>query len=310
MKKVFRIGTRSSQLALWQANWVGAQLKQQYPHATVELIEMSTLGDRMLSQPLSEIGGKGLFTQELEEAMLRGTIDMAVHSLKDMPTDLPEGLVIGAITKRESPFDVLVSGRYKNLASLPRGATVGTSSLRRKAQLLRLRPDLQICTLRGNINTRLKKGLAELDAIVLAQAGLVRLGFDEHIGEVFSVHDMVPAVGQGALAVECCHTEEMMMLLSALDHRETHQAVEGERSFLRTLNGGCQVPMGVYGVCLGDELTLQGRILSLNGQQSFEGKITVNLEDAHEGGVKLAETLCQDGAQVLVDQFLERGIWP
>ena len=200
MRTIIKIGTRKSALALWQAEYVGSELKRLYPHITVELVHFDTKGDQILEKPLAEIGGKGLFTAELEAAMHNGDIDLAVHSLKDMPTDLPEGLVLGAISKREEPYDALVSPKYKTLDQLPEGARVGTSSLRRQAQLLHVRPDLQISVLRGNVQTRLRKLEDEnLDAIVLAQAGLKRLELGERITQTFTADEMIPAVGQGAL---------------------------------------------------------------------------------------------------------------
>ena len=259
MRDKIRIGTRSSQLALWQAEFVASELKRLYPNCEVELVHHSTQGDRILEKPLAEIGGKGLFTAELEESMRNGSVDLAVHSLKDMPTDLPEGLTLGAITKREVPCDALISPKYKVLSALPLGAKVGTSSLRRQAQLLHRRPDLKISVLRGNVQTRLRKLDEEgFDAIVLAQAGLKRLGLDDKITQVFTVDEMIPAVGQGALAIECrADDQEMLDMLKPLNDEDTMWITSGERSFLRQLDGGCQVPMGVHGTIHRGQLTLK-----------------------------------------------------
>ena len=309
MKKTLKIGTRSSQLALWQAEFVKNELERLYPESSVELVTMSTKGDRILEKPLAEIGGKGLFTEELEQAMLNGTIDLAVHSLKDMPTTLPKGLVLGAITKREIPFDALVSPKFGTLDKLPQGARVGTSSLRRQAQLLRLRPDLSILLLRGNVNTRLRKlDEDQYDAIVLAQAGLKRLGFENRITETFTSDTMIPAVGQGALAIECCADSEALTLLEPLNDADTVVAVQAERSFLESLNGGCQVPMGVYGICKKNRLFLHGMIASVDGRRVFDGRLEGAFSEATSLGRRLAESLCEDGAQEIVDELVQKGI--
>lgn len=309
MKKTLKIGTRSSQLALWQAEFIKAELEHLYPECSITLVTMSTKGDRILDKPLAEIGGKGLFTEELEQAMLTGAIDLAVHSLKDMPTALPEKLVIAAITKREVPFDALVSPKFGTLNRLPEGARVGTSSLRRQAQLLHIRPDLNIIPLRGNVNTRLRKLEEEqYDAIVLAQAGLHRLGLASHITEVFDAETMIPAVGQGALAIECCANTEVFQMLQALNDTMTVWATQAERSFLETLNGGCQVPMGVYGVCETDTLYLHGVIASLDGKKVFEGRLEGPVTTAVEMGRQLAEMLRNDGADEIIDELVQKGI--
>lgn len=276
MRDKIRIGTRSSQLALWQAEFVASELKRLYPNCEVELVHHSTQGDRILEKPLAEIGGKGLFTAELEESMRNGSVDLAVHSLKDMPTDLPEGLTLGAITKREVPCDALISPKYKVLSALPLGAKVGTSSLRRQAQLLHRRPDLKISVLRGNVQTRLRKLDEEgFDAIVLAQAGLKRLGLDDKITQVFTVDEMIPAVGQGALAIECrADDQEMLDMLKPLNDEDTMWITSGERSFLRQLDGGCQVPMGVHGTIHRGQLTLKALIASVDGQNCYEGEMS------------------------------------
>lgn len=229
-----------------------------------------------MEKPLAQVGGKGLFTAELEEAMHKGDIDIAVHSLKDMPTELPEGLTLGAISAREVPYDALVSPVYKTLDKLPQGARVGTSSLRRQAQLLHVRPDLKVEVIRGNVQTRLSKIETEkLDGVILAQAGLKRLGLDDQITQVFKADEMIPAVGQGALAIECrADDTEMLEMLAPINDEATRYAVEGERSFLRQLNGGCQVPMGVHGTINKGQLTLKAMIASLDGKTVYEGEIS------------------------------------
>lgn len=304
-----RIGTRSSQLALWQAEHVAQLIENLSEDYEVELVTMSTKGDRILEKPLAEIGGKGLFTEELEKAMIEGRIDLAVHSLKDMPVELPEGLTLGAFTKREEPWDALVSPKYKRLEALPQGAKVGTSSLRRQAQLWRLRPDLKIEMVRGNVNTRLRKLEEEgFDGIILALAGLKRLGLAHHATEILSMDTMLPAVGQGVLAIECLQGSPMEELIRPLMDEDTHCAVQGERSFLKRLNGGCQVPIGVHAICEGDHVVIHGFISSLSGDEVHEGTLRVPRDKAAEGGRQLAEGLLEDGAQHVVDQLTEEGV--
>ena len=250
MRKKIIIGTRSSKLALWQADYIMERLQQQYPDVEIEKCLMTTKGDKILDAPLAKIGGKGLFTKELETAMLEGEIDIAVHSLKDMPVVVPEGLVITAITERENPGDALVSNKYNSFAELPEGAKIGTSSLRRKAQLLHARPDFNIQDLRGNVNTRLQKLESEnFDAIILAAAGLKRLGFSDRIKEELPKTMCLPAVGQGALAVETREDDtELREMLAFLDDKETRACTITERAFLAAVEGGCQVPVGVYAI--------------------------------------------------------------
>ena len=246
-KDTIVIGTRSSKLALWQADYVEAKLREKYPELHVVQKRMTTKGDRVLDAPLAKIGGKGLFTKELEQAMLAGEIDLAVHSLKDMPTELPEGLMLAAVTERFDPGDAVVSPRYQTLANLPQGAKVGTSSLRRRAQLLAKRPDLEIVSLRGNVNTRLKKLEEEnFDAIILAVAGLKRLGFHDRITEILPREICLPAVGQGALAIEArADDEATLSLIAFLDDAATRAAARAERAFLPRVGGGCPGPVGV-----------------------------------------------------------------
>lgn len=291
------IGTRSSKLALWQADHVAARLRQEYPDLKVTERRMTTKGDRILDAPLSKIGGKGLFTKELETAMLAGEIDIAVHSLKDMPTEVPEGLVITAITERYDPGDAVVSPRYKTLAALPAGARVGTSSLRRRAQILAARPDLTLLDLRGNVNTRLAKlDAGEYDAIILAVAGLRRLGFGERITEVLPRSLCLPAVGQGALAIEARRDDwEVRRRLDFLRDEAMTDCAAAERAFLRTVEGGCQVPVGVYAVAEAGSLTVEAVIASLDGRQVFRDSLTGSPQAAEQLGRALANRLLDAG---------------
>lgn len=310
MRDHIKIGTRKSALALWQAEYIKDELQRLYPGLTVELVHFNTKGDRILEKPLAEVGGKGLFTAELEAAMIAGDIDIAVHSLKDMPTELPEGLTLGAISKREVPHDALISPVYKTLDQLPQGARIGTSSLRRQAQLLHVRPDLKIEVIRGNVQTRLNKINSEgLDGVVLAQAGLKRLGLEDQITQVFTADEMIPAVGQGALAIECrADDDEMLAMLSHIDDESTRLAVEGERSFLNQLNGGCQVPMGVYGTIDKGQLTLKALIASLDGKTVYEGELSGPACKSKMLGKNLAKALYEEGGKHIVDALVKEGI--
>ena len=305
MRKKIVIGTRSSKLALWQADYVAECLKEEYPGLEVEMKLMTTKGDKILDAPLAKIGGKGLFTKELEQEMLEGGIDLAVHSLKDMPTEVPEGLVIAAITKRADPGDAVVSLKYGHFADLPQGAKVGTSSLRRKAQLLHARPDLNIQDLRGNVNTRLRKLEEEnFDAIVLAVAGLNRLGFKDRIAEVMPREIMLPAVGQGALAIEARGDDaEILEMLAFLNDEDMVACAKGERAFLAKVEGGCQVPVGVYGSVEQDELQLEAVIASLDGARLYRDRLTGNKSEAEELGGELAEKLLAAGGLEIMQEL-------
>ena len=306
MKNTIVIGTRSSKLALWQAEYVKGRLEEEYPGLTVELKLMTTKGDKILDAPLAKIGGKGLFTKELEMDMLDGGIDLAVHSLKDMPTELPEGLCLAAITKRFDPGDAVVSPKFKTFDALPCGAKVGTSSLRRKAQLLHARPDLNICDLRGNVNTRLAKLESEnFDAIILAVAGLKRLGFGERITEVLPRDMVLPAVGQGALAIETrADDKEMREMLAFLNDEATVHCAKAERAFLGRVEGGCQVPVGVYAVSAENEgIQVEAVIASLDGQRLYRDKISGKAADAEKIGVTLAEKLLAAGGKSILQEL-------
>lgn len=304
-KQKLVVGTRSSQLALWQADFVIGELAKKYPELVVEKRLMTTKGDKILNAPLAKIGGKGLFTKELETAMLEGDIDIAVHSLKDMPVVVPEGLVITAITQRADPGDAFVSSKYESFQQLPAGAKVGTSSLRRKAQLLHARPDLQIEDLRGNVNTRLRKMEEEnFDGIILACAGLKRLGFGDKIRQVLPRTMCLPAVGQGALAIECRQADkETRELLEFLNDRCTRLCTEAERGFLATVEGGCQVPVGVHAVSAEAGIRVEAVIASLDGSTLLRDALEAEVKEAQEAravGVNLAEKLLARGGREIL----------
>lgn len=302
MKKNLVIGTRGSKLALWQANHIAESIRTRYPSVEVTIIRIVTTGDRILDVPLAKIGGKGLFTKELENAMLQGEIDLAVHSLKDMPTELPPGLTLAAVTRRADPGDALISPRFSTLDELPLGARVGTSSLRRRAQLLNYRPDLLISDLRGNLDTRLNKvRTKELDAIILAVAGLKRLGWEQEISQVLPYSICLPAVGQGALAIEARQdAAEVLEMLSFLNDQETRAAVFAERSFLRVIEGGCQVPVGVYGEISGQRLKLSALIASIDGQTMIKDQVCGDAADGEALGDKLAERMLAAGGREIL----------
>lgn len=296
-----RIGTRKSKLALWQANFVKEKLEEKGHE--VELVLITTTGDKILDSPLAKIGGKGLFVKEIEEALLRGEIDLAVHSLKDLPMSLPEGLTLGAITEREEPFDVLISKGGKSLQELPEGALVGTSSLRRQVQIRRRRPDLKIEVLRGNVDTRLRKlddGL--YDAIVLAYAGIKRMGLESRISQV--LYDFIPAVGQGSLAIEIRENDEnVKQAISFLDHRESRVRAECERAFLRELQGGCQVPIGAYAWIEKGVLKLRAFVSDIRGERFLEGTKEGGIEEAEKLGRELAMELLSMGAEDILKEI-------
>ena len=306
MKPKIVIGTRASKLALWQAEYVASLIRQILPQVEVELKRVLTTGDKILDVPLAKIGGKGLFTKELENEMLAGTIDLAVHSLKDVPTELPSGLYLSAILERVDPYDAFVSNKFTDLMALPRGACVGTSSLRRRAQLLRKRPDLHIEDLRGNVDTRLRK-LDEgmFDAIVLAAAGLKRLGWSERIAALFDAETCLPAVGQGVLAIESRVDDlNIKELMQHLDHLITRQIVFAERSFLAAVQGGCQVPVAVHGSVNAGMLILRALILSLDGQRFVDDRISGPLDTAEVLGKELAGRLLTAGGQDILNEIV------
>ena len=303
MKKVVRIGTRASALALWQTEWVVDRLRSLHPHVRFEIVEIRTTGDRVRDRPLFQAGSVGLFVKELEAALIDGEIDVAVHSLKDMPSRVTPGLAIAAVPEREDPRDALVSRLGLTIDALPQGARVGTSSRRRAAQLLALRPDLEILDIRGNVDTRLRKAEAEpYDATVLAVAGLVRLGREGRITQVIPPEVMLPPAGQGALAVEIrADDEETHALAAALDHRETRQAVTAERAFMARLGGGCHVPIGAYAVVDQDHLWFRGLVSSIDGQIVLRGGCRGPADQPEALGSALAEDLLAKGAAELLE---------
>ena len=298
MSREIRIATRKSALALWQAEYVKAALERAHPGLRVSLVPMVSRGDKLLDAPLAKIGGKGLFVKELETALLENEADIAVHSMKDVPMDFPEGLGLYCICEREDPRDAFVSNTYDSLDALPPGSVVGTSSLRRQAQLLARRPDLNIHFLRGNVNTRLPKlDAGEYDAIILAAAGLIRLGFAERIRSSISVEDSLPAGGQGAVGLECRSADnEIHALLAPLHHTATALRVSAERALNKHLNGGCQVPIACYALLEGDQLWLRGLVGQPDGGLLLRAEARAAASAASELGVQVAEALLAQGA--------------
>jgi len=303
---IVRIATRRSALAKWQAHHVSGLLTAREPGLEVQLLELMTRGDRILDVPLAEVGGKGLFVKEIEDALLRGDAQIAVHSMKDLPAVEPPGLVIAAVPVREDPRDALVS-HGKKLAELPRGARVGTASLRRSAQLQAMRPDLRIETIRGNVATRLRKIDEGFDAVVLAHAGLRRLGLTDKVAQVFSTEEMLPAVAQGALAIEARQDDaETLRRLSPLEDRATRIQVEAERGFLRRLQGGCQVPIAGHAEVKGDVVRLRGLVANLDGTVIIRGERAGPVAEAARVGDELAEELLARGAGEILST-IEKG---
>ena len=306
--RTIRIGSRKSQLALVQTHWVQEQLQLLYPDRAFDVLTMSTQGDNILDVALAKIGDKGLFTKELELSMLRQETDLAVHSLKDLPTNLPDGLMLGAITEREDPADALVvHSKFQDyqIDTLPAGTIVGTSSLRRLAQLKYHFPHLVFKDVRGNLNTRLQKlDAGEYDVLILAAAGLQRLNFSDRIHQVIPTELSLHAVGQGALGIECrAGDDDILALLKGLEHPPTAQRCLAERSFLRTLEGGCQVPIGVQTTINNEQLTLVGMVASLDGQTLIKDSVSGAATEAEALGHKLAEMLRQQGAQDILDEI-------
>ncbi|WP_036737520.1 hydroxymethylbilane synthase [Persephonella sp. IF05-L8] len=300
-----RIGTRKSKLALWQANYVASQLKKHFPDLDVELVKITTKGDKILDVPLAKVGGKGLFVKEIEEAMLRNEIDIAVHSLKDVPTYFPEGLGLVAITEREDPRDAFLSVKYSSLDEMPSGAVLGTSSLRRKAQILEKRKDLIIKDLRGNVDTRIRKlEEGQYDGIILAYAGLKRLELENKVKQVFEPDYMIPAVAQGFLGIEArLDDEETKRIISVLNHKESELRAKAERAFLKTLEGGCQVPLAAYSEMKNGKLKITGFVSDLEGNRIFKDSLEGNPENAEEIGKTLAEKLLNAGAKEVLEEI-------
>ena len=302
------IGTRRSKLALWQAEWVHARLRELEPELAVSLKRIKTTGDKILDTPLASIGGKGLFVKEIEEALLRGEIDLAVHSMKDVPTRLPAGLEILAIPEREDPRDVLITRNKVSLARLVPGSRIGTSSLRRQAQLLHYRPDLSIQILRGNLDTRLRKLEAgEYDGIILAAAGIKRLGWSDRVTEYLSPDVCLPAIGQGALALEGRTDDGFVReVVARLDHHPTRIAVTAERAFLERLEGGCQVPIAAHAAITNGTLTLSALIAGVDGRRLVRDSVQGPMRDAHRLGVELAERLLARGGDEILKEIYGR----
>jgi hydroxymethylbilane synthase len=305
--KTLRIATRSSPLALWQAEEVSRRLKSLYPDLDVQLVTLTTKGDRILDAPLAKVGGKGLFVKELEVGILAGEADIAVHSMKDVPVEFPEGLELSLIMQREDPRDAFVSNKYQSLSELPDGALVGTSSLRRQTQIRERYPELKIDWLRGNVNTRLRKlDDGEFDAIILAAAGLKRLGFEQRIRSCLEPEESLPAIGQGAIGIEARSDDEAVrQLIAPLADADTTLRVQAERAMNETLNGGCQVPLAGYAVLEGDQLYLRGLVGEPDGSVVLRSEIRGASSDAVSLGVKLAEDLISQGAGEILARLHE-----
>ena len=304
-KKVIRVGTRDSILAMWQTQFVVDELKKVTDQYEFEIISLKTKGDKILDVALAKIGDKGLFTKELEVGLLEGEIDFAVHSMKDMPTALPEGLQISSMLKRHNPADAFVSDRYSSFAELPEGAKVGTSSLRRRAQLLHARPDLDIHDLRGNVQTRLRKMRDEnFDGIILAAAGLERLEMFDEIKEELSYNICLPAVSQGVIGVETReHDPEIIALVQLVNDREAEICVKAERALLKSLEGGCQIPIGAYAELQEDTVVLEGMVGSLDGKTIIRESITGTAEQCEQLGQQLAGRLAEQGGQAILEEI-------
>lgn len=307
--EVIRIATRKSPLALWQANWVRDRLMESHPDLQIELVGLTTRGDKILDAPLAKVGGKGLFIKELEQAMLENRADLAVHSMKDVPMDLPEGFSLGAICAREDPRDAMVSLEYATLADLPLNATVGTSSLRRRSQLLCLRPDLNIQSLRGNVNTRLQKlEEGQYDAIILAAAGLLRLGFANRIRSYIEPDEILPAAGQGAVGIEIREDDvRMRERLAPLHDADTATCVSGERIINRRLGGGCQVPLASHARLEGDAVSVSALVAMPDGSRSIYASGTDQPEHTDTLCMRLAGELLEQGAAEILETLQD--VW-
>lgn len=304
-KKVVKIGTRESALAMWQTEFVVEALKQKTNEYIFEIIPIKTKGDKILDVALAKVGDKGLFTKELELAMLAGEIDLAVHSMKDIPTTLVEGLTIAAILQRHDPHDVLVAQGYDSFAALPQGAKVGTSSLRRRSQLLNARPDLDIHDIRGNLNTRMRKMVDEqFDALILAAAGVERLGWSDKITEKLSYELCLPAVSQGAIGIECrADDNEILVLTALIHHEETAHCIKAERALLAALEGGCQIPIGALAEVEGQQIRLRAIVGSLDGQTVLKDQIIGGIHEAAELGETLAKRFMANGAKEILENI-------
>ncbi len=309
-KKIIKIATRKSPLALWQAYFVRDQLLSLYDDLEVELLKMTSKGDKILDVPLAKVGGKGLFVKELETGLLEGDADIAVHSMKDVPVDFPDGLHLAVICEREDPRDAFVSNNFSQLDDLPEGSVVGTSSLRRQSQLLKYRPDLKIKFLRGNVNTRLKKlDDGEYDAIILAAAGLIRLEMKQRISSYLTTEQSLPAMGQGAVGIECRIDDELTnQLIAPLAHKETTIRLTAERALNKRLEGGCQVPIGGFAELHGDQLSMRSFVGSPDGTKLVEGSVAGPAENAEQLGIQLADELLAKGAKEILDEVYKNGV--
>lgn len=305
IKKTLRIATRKSPLALWQANYVKAQLETLHDGLSVELIGMTTKGDKILDTPLAKVGGKGLFVKELEVALLENRADLAVHSMKDVPVEFPDGLGLHVVCEREDPRDAFVSNHFRSLDDLPNGARIGTCSMRRQCQIAEKRPDLKILELRGNVNSRLAKlDDDQYDAIILAAAGLKRLGMGDRIALEIPPEISLPAVGQGAVGIECRSDDESTLaLLAPLNHRDTWIRVAAERAMNNRLQGGCQVPIAGYSELHGDQIRLRGLVGEPDGSLVVRDAVTGAVENAEQLGHELAEHLLEQGAKYILDKL-------
>ena len=306
-EKIIRIATRQSPLALWQAEHVAERLQQAFPGLKTELVKMVTRGDKILDAPLAKVGGKGLFVKELEQGMIDGIADIAVHSMKDVPVEFPEGLHLAVILNREDPTDAFVSNRYKSLAELPANARIGTSSLRRQCQIKAQFPDAEILSLRGNVNTRLAKLDAdEYDAIILASAGLKRLGLGGRITKGLDSTESLPAIGQGAIGIECrIDDAEIHAYLKVLHDEETSLRVRAERAMNARLNGGCQVPIAGFAEIKGDKLWLRGLVGSPDGAKIYRAEAEANFEQAEQLGIQVANDLLAQGAEQILRELYQ-----
>lgn len=305
MKSSLKIGTRGSKLALWQANWVKSELEKAHPGIDIKLFIIKTKGDKIQDVPLAQVGGKGLFVKEIEEALLDERIDLAVHSMKDMPGDIPPGLCIGPVPEREIAVDVLISGNGLKFAELEKGSAIGTSSLRRAAQLRHLRPDINIIPLRGNLDTRLRKlDEGRMDAIVLAAAGVRRLGLEKRVAEYMDPSYMLPAVAQGALCIEIRESDsETDNIVSVLNHPETKAIVLGERAFLHRLEGSCQIPVAAHGTLENGRFIIKGLVATLDGTVVLKESVEGWSDQARELGIELAEKLLARGADRILEEL-------
>ncbi|MDN5323462.1 MAG: hydroxymethylbilane synthase [Clostridia bacterium] len=304
-KRIIKVGSRQSQLAMWQTKYVVEILKNKCPEYNFEIIPIKTKGDKILDVALAKIGDKGLFTKELEMAILSGRIDFAVHSMKDLPTVIPEGLMIAAMTRRHDPRDALISNKHRSFSELPQGAKIGTSSLRRKAQLLNKRPDLKLVDIRGNINTRLHKMDTEnLDGIILASAGVERLGWQDKIAEKLDFSICLPAVGQGSIGIEIrSDNEEIYQIVRLTNDLDTEASILAERALLKSLEGGCQIPIGALAEIKDDKLSLQALVGSLNGEIIIRDSLTGDIKDSEKIGIELALKLKEKGANKILQEI-------